>query len=114
MKSERHNNSDKGNKLDFDEFKKRLQAVTCATSIEETSIYSNLRFKGDTIQGIRFQTCFKKSDFSINLKKLHEAYCDQDSAGLNTVDLRKYVNGKQAPALAILLAAGLTKYKKRK
>ncbi len=114
MKSERHNNSDKGKKLDFDEFKQKLQSVTCATGIEETSIYSKFRFEGDTIQGIRFQTCFKESDFSINLKKLHKAYCAQDSAGLDTVDLKKYVKGKQAPALALLLAAGLTKYKQCK
>lgn len=99
-------------KLQRDAFIKKLQTITCATGIEETSIYSDLHFDENSIQGIRFQTCFKKSTFKINIDKLFEAYKNNDE--LNTSDLKKYTGGAQSPALAILLAAGLTKHKTKK
>ena len=110
MKSEHPNNQ--SNKLDFDEFKERLKTVTCATGIEKTSLYGMLRFEGDAIKGIRFQTCFTESDFTINLKKLHAAYCALNKDEIDTTDLKEFVKGKQAPALAILIEAGLVKHKK--
>ncbi len=97
-------------KLSKEEFITKLKKLDQATSAKDDVIYNHFHFDDIYIRGIRNKKDGTTASFRIKSEKLHQAYCAQDEH--NTKSLKKYVSGVQSPALAILLAAGLTKYKK--
>ena len=89
-------------KISRDEFVKRLKKVSIAHSRREHIEYC---ISFNPKQRICFGTSTTRAPFDISLDDLYEAYvmCDK----INTKTIKPFVNGRQSPALAILIEMGL-------
>lgn len=88
-------------KITKKEFYEKISSITEARSITG-KLYSNIRVCGNECTGTGKD---RKEPFVINMDKLYEAYIKCDV--INTSALKPFVDRRQSPAYAILMAAGL-------
>ena len=87
-------------KMTKEQFIDRVRALQSVKSVKGVT-YSRLTVVGHICTGIREST---GQWFEISLDKLYAAYVDIDEKELNTSTLKKYVDRRQSPGLAILKA----------
>lgn len=89
------------NKLSKEEFIKKVKSLGCVRSVEDGIVYSLTKFTNGKCDGERETG----GNFTVDLDKLYDAYCENDVSNLTTTKLKDIIMGyNQSPALAILRA----------
>lgn len=87
-------------KMTKEQFVSKIKSLHYVESITGKT-YSYLTVSGNYCSGIREST---GKIFKIDLDDLYAAYVNIDKADLNTANLKKYIDRRQSPGLAILKA----------
>ena len=87
-------------KMTKEQFVSKIKNLHYVESITGKA-YSHLSVSGNYCSGIREST---GKIFEIDLDDLYAAYVNIDKADLNTANLKKYIDRRQSPGLAILKA----------